>query len=127
MGRHVIAASHAFADACGSGHVGGMLATYYGSIASLSNPGYGLGSPAVAVGTAVDTLDGSNVHPATSGIFGVRYALCGDAPALAPSRACCRYSGFVKSTISGLVTWAFAADSNSRVQVPLASAMLPLL
>jgi hypothetical protein len=56
-----------------------MLATYYGSLASLSNPANGLGSPAVAVGTAIDTLDGANVHPATSGIFGVRYALCGAA------------------------------------------------
>ena len=28
-----------------------------------------------------------------------------------------RYSGFVKSTVSGLVTWAFASDGSSRVQV----------
>ena len=28
-----------------------------------------------------------------------------------------RYSGFVKSTVSGLVTWSFASDGSSRVQV----------
>ena len=63
-----------------------MLATYYGSLASLSNPANGLSSPAVAVGTAIDTLDGANAHPATSGIFGVRYALYGGATAHALTR-----------------------------------------
>jgi hypothetical protein len=101
-----------------------MLATYYGSLASLSNPANGLASPAVAVGTAIDTLDGANAHPATSGIFGVRYALY--AATRTTSRARCRYSGFVKSTITGLVTWAFAADANSRVQVPLVLLLLLL-
>ena len=49
------------------------------------------------------------------------------APPPKPSRARCRYSGFVKSTITGLVTRAFAADSNSRVQVSLVSALFLLL
>ena len=49
-----------------------MLATYYGSLTSLSDPAFGFGSPAVAVGTAIDTLNGATAHPATSGVFGAR-------------------------------------------------------
>ncbi len=33
----------------------------------------------------------------------------------------CRYAGFVKSTVSGLVTWAFTSDASSRAQVKLGS------
>ncbi len=57
-----------------TGHVGGMLATYYGSLSSLDSPAIGLGSPAVAAGTAIDTLNGATVLPATSGLFGARCA-----------------------------------------------------
>lgn len=32
-----------------------------------------------------------------------------------------RYAGFVKSTVSGLVTWAFATDATSRAQVKIGS------
>jgi hypothetical protein len=96
-----------------------MLATYYGSLSSLADPAYGLASPAVAVGTAVDALNGAAALPATAGVFGVRYRF----PHPPVSRVLLlpcdrrRYSGFVKSTISGLVTWAFASDGSSRVQV----------
>lgn len=99
MQRTSLRSSHLTYLRASIGHIGGMLATYYGSLASLDSPAIGLASPAVAAGTAVDTLDGSSALPATSGVFGARYA------------------GFVKSTVSGVVTWAFAADPNSRVQV----------
>ncbi len=98
-----------------SGHIGGMLATYYGSLASLDSPAIGLASPAVAAGTAVDTLDGSSALPATSGVFGARCQLW--LHFIPAALDFCRYAGFVKSTVSGVVTWAFAADPNSRVQV----------
>jgi hypothetical protein len=64
---------HALPD-CVTGHVGGMLATYYGSLSSLDSPAIGLGSPAVAAGTAIDTLNGATAQPATSGLFGARCA-----------------------------------------------------
>jgi hypothetical protein len=49
-----------------------MLATYYGSLNSLSDPAAGFGSPAVAVGTAIDTLNQATALPSTTGVFGVR-------------------------------------------------------
>jgi hypothetical protein len=63
------------AHSCPLGHIGGLLATYYGSLSSLDSPAIGLGAPAVAVGTAVDTLNGASALPSTSGMFGVRCKL----------------------------------------------------
>jgi hypothetical protein len=63
---------YTLSHSCASGHMGGMLATYYGSLTSLDSPAVGLGSPAVAVGTAVDGLNGASALPATAGVFGVR-------------------------------------------------------
>ncbi len=56
-----------------AGHVSGMLATYYDSLSSLNSPAIGLGLPAFAAGTAIDTLNVIAVQPDTSGLFGARY------------------------------------------------------